>query len=240
MKNKDVERLFSNSNELAPNPSLKERVISTALPIKTGQAQGEVVAKKGFFTSKKIIALVMALIMLVTGIMLSLNFTGYSSVFIDVNPSIELTVNRWSKIVEVQCLNQDALEVFDEMEVSGENIEDGMEKVLDLLNDKGYLQDGELSIGVYCKNQNRAEKVLNKFSNSANKYKKEKGCNVNITGKKLKEKKNKRCEELGISPVKYELILQIIEKDYTYTAEMLKDKTVKELKEILGSKNNKK
>ncbi len=238
MKNRDIEKLFKESKELVPTSSLKERVLSA--PVSAGyQAEGNVATRKLFYF-KKLIAIAMALIILFSGIMLCLTYTGYGSVYIDVNPSIELTLNRWNKIVDVQYLNADAELTFAECEIKGKRLEAGMDEVMDALKEKGYLEEAELSIGVYCKNQKRADKLLKRFSNSANKYKQKHNCKININGQKLKEKKNERCEELGVSPVKYELILQIIEKDSSYTAEMLKDKTVKELKEILNQKNNKK
>ena len=75
-----------------------------------------------------------------------------SVIGIDVNPSIELSVNRKYKILSAQALNTDAVEIIDGMDLKGVDLDIAVNAVIGSMVKHGYLQDLENAILVTVNN----------------------------------------------------------------------------------------
>lgn len=75
-----------------------------------------------------------------------------SVIGIDVNPSIELSVNRKDKILSAQALNTDAVEIIDGMDLKGVDLDIAVNAVIGSMVKHGYLQDLENAILVTVNN----------------------------------------------------------------------------------------
>lgn len=75
-----------------------------------------------------------------------------SVIGIDVNPSIELSVNRKDEILTAQALNSDALEIIDGMDLKGVDLDIAVNAIIGSMVKHGYLQDLDNAILVTVNN----------------------------------------------------------------------------------------
>ena len=77
--------------------------------------------------------------------------TPTAYVGIDVNPSIELGINRFNRVVEVTAYNDDGQAVLDQAQVTGMSYADALDAIADAMTDQGYLQDDSvIEVSVVC------------------------------------------------------------------------------------------
>lgn len=77
--------------------------------------------------------------------------TPTAYVGIDVNPSIELGINRFDRVVEVTAYNDDGQAVLDQAQVKGMSYTDALDAIADAMTDQGYLQDDSvIEVSVVC------------------------------------------------------------------------------------------
>lgn len=85
-------------------------------------------------------------------------------VSLDVNPSLELRLDKNNVVIETIAYNKDAQRILDKVDLNGEKLQSA---VLTLLNDKkyeNYLQNGLLEVSIFADNQKlstRIESILN-------------------------------------------------------------------------------
>lgn len=84
-----------------------------------------------------------------------------SVIGIDVNPSIELSVNRKNKVLEVEALNNDAVEIIDNMNLKGVDLDIAVNAVIGSMVKHGYLDDMDNAILVTVSNDSisKADKL---------------------------------------------------------------------------------
>lgn len=75
-----------------------------------------------------------------------------SVIGIDVNPSIELSVNRKNKVLKADALNEDAVEIIDDMELKGVDLNIAVNAVIGSMVKHGYLDDIDNAILVTVSN----------------------------------------------------------------------------------------
>ena len=74
-------------------------------------------------------------------------------VSLDINPSIELRLDKDNVVIETIAYNKDAKKILNKVNLNGEKLQSA---ILTLLNDKkyeNYLQNGLLEVSVYADNQ---------------------------------------------------------------------------------------
>lgn len=71
--------------------------------------------------------------------------TPYSYVSIDINPSVEMAVNRFDYIIDVKSLNPDGDAIVSRESLLYKPLQDGLGIVLERLNQEGYLPAGSQS-----------------------------------------------------------------------------------------------
>ena len=81
-----------------------------------------------------------------------------SVIGIDVNPSIELSVNRRNRVLEAEALNADAENILDDMELENVDLNVALNAVIGSMVQKGYLDDMDNAILVTVANDD-AEKA---------------------------------------------------------------------------------
>ena len=68
-------------------------------------------------------------------------YTPTDYVSLDVNPSIEYSVNRFDRILDVKAVNDDGEAILSELDLKNKTIKNGMKETLDQLIADGYLKD---------------------------------------------------------------------------------------------------
>ena len=241
MTEKEFEGLFKNTPELEPRAELKDEILA--------RASKELVKKDGSkskITSasplKKIrlwipIAACLVLVLLVAGGAFGLSNEKYTTVYIDVNPSVAISFNRFDKVSHVEYLNADAKTALDGVELEGESSEKALEAVVAAYDRLGYFEsEAEMLISA----EDDDQELLHRLKSHAEKIKGNK--NYTVVTQSLTQEEKEFAKEMGMSPGKYRVISEIIEKDDSYTIDELKSLSMAELNKIsksLEKSNNK-
>lgn len=232
MTDKELELMYKSSKELEPRKELKKKILALAIdtqsPSKTTVAEPKTSVYKRLKLWVPIAAcLVLAIII---GAAWGLNSENYQTVYIDVNPSVAIQLNRFDNVSGVEALNKDAQGLLADMDLVGLTAEEALCKVIEAFDKKGYLDsEAELYISTE-KNKDTSGELLERLKKRAEETKGNKGYTVNTC--RVTEEERESAKDAGISAGKYQVISQIIELDSTYTVEELKDMSMSELKKL--------
>ena len=165
------------------------------------------------------------------------NLKVATTIGIDVNPSIELTINKNEKVLDVIANNDDAKIILEGMDLSGSNINVAVNALIGSMVRNGYIDELANSILISVDNPDSAESErlrqkivdeLNSFINSGN--------NISVVSQSISSNSDAEAlaKQYGISVGKLELIEKLIAKNNLYTYEGLKDLSINELNLLLG------
>ena len=235
MTDKNFEKIFKQSEEITPRADLKNEILAKAKQeMSTTAIQKEKKSPRISPFAKRLmpIAACFVFVFILIGGMLGLGNENYQTVYIDVNPSVALNMNRFGKVSSVEYLNEDAEKALNGIKLNGLSAEEALEKMITAYDENGYFDsNAEIYISAVSEENKNADKLLAKLSERAEKIKGNRNYSVNTT--KLTAEDRAEADEYGISPGKYRIISEIIEKHPTYTVEDLKDKSMAELKNML-------
>lgn len=122
-------------------------------------AVGELYCGEALGTSKtfiRCVAMAAAVVLvLISFSALKLYYTAYASVVVDINPSIELVINRWERIIKAVPLNEDGGKVLSGIKLINLSLDAGLKRIVDesikqeFINDGRTVDDGSISINIY-------------------------------------------------------------------------------------------
>lgn len=188
-------------------------------------------------------AIAAVFVLLIAGIFLAKNFKGGSSgtlaavVSFDVNPSIELNVDKNEKIISAVGLNDEGREVLGGMELEGSGFDVAVNAIIGSMLQHGYLDDTANSIllSVSGVDGYDADTLQAKLTDNVNRLLKDCSVlsqNVSDADGDLVEKADK----YGITVGKARLISEIVSSDSRHSFEELVGLTINELNLISGGK----
>ncbi|MEG2540836.1 MAG: hypothetical protein RSB59_03575 [Clostridia bacterium] len=240
MKKRDLEKKLAQAGE-----NFVPDVLNEVVKNSPQQPNGEVIALSACNKQNKKmrIAIVTACILI---FLISLSTGGYffinaddSFIYVDINPSVMLTLNKVGNVKSVTAKNLDAEALISGKSFSGLTVDQTIDEILQLALDKNYIdnlsEDNEIMLSVYNNNEKKAKKQLNKINNSANKFLGGKGINCKIDNEIGNKKECEKASHQGISPAKLKIINAIIAIDDAYKVDTLKTYSVKELRNLLKS-----
>ncbi len=167
----------------------------------------------------KAVASMAAALVIVFGLWLNLNYSTEAVVAFDVNPSIELSVNRSEKILRVNPRNGEAETVIGEMDLKGINLDVAVNALIGSMVQKGYISDlnNSILITVNSKNAKKGEQLQQRLSKEVGSLLR----SFSVDGSVMSQisSSGKHFEDLAkqyeISPGKAALIEQLVEADPT-------------------------
>ena len=194
-------------------------------------------------TLRSFAAVAAVFVLLIAGFILARSFSGGSSdtlaavVSFDVNPSIELNVDKNEKIISAAGLNDDGREVLDGMELEGTGFEVAVNAIIGSMLQHGYLDDTANSIllSVSGVDGYDADTLQAKLTDNVSRLLKDCSVlsqNVSDADSELAEK----AEKYGITVGKARLISEIVACDSRHSFEELVGLTINELNLIAGGK----
>lgn len=159
---------------------------------------------------------------------------NFQTVYIDINPSVALKLNRFERVIGVEYLNEDAKELLSGVNLVGCDATEALSAVIEACNSAGYVQDdSEIYISATSKDEQKSEKLLEKLKGHTEGMKAEEGETYAVNTYNAKKADKERYEKSSVSPAKYDIIEDIIDEDGKYTFDSLKDKSMGELRKIL-------
>lgn len=239
MKNVDMEAKIKQAFEHAV-PNVLESVLSEC-----GEQKGTVIMmkeRKNNWTRR--FTAIAAALALVVGMgagagIYQVNRAVAATVSLDVNPSVELTVNRKNRVLNVNANNEDGKTIVGDMDLSGSDLEVAVNAIVGSMVRKGYLNELSNSVLVSVDSKDAAvgtalqEKLAQEISVllEGDSFS---GAVISQTVAKTEDLSD-QAQEHHISVGKASLIRQIIDQDSRYTFEELADRSINELKLISQS-----
>ncbi len=211
------------------------------------QKEGKVIVmteekkKRGFI--KYLMAAASLVLVLGAGALLTnvyrLNYAVSSTVSLDVNPSIQITVNEKERVLDVKALNKDGGIVIGDMDFEGSDIDVTMNALIGSMLRKGYLNELANSILISVDNNDPAkgEQLQEKLTEKVNELLESDGFFGAVLGQTIRENGNLQqlAEQYGITQGKAQLIQQILDSTTGHTFEELAPLTINELNLIIST-----
>lgn len=158
-----------------------------------------------------------------------LYFTPTSQISIDINPSLELSVNRFNRVISASGLNDDGQEFANTLNIKFTNYTDAVDRILESERIASLLSNNEvMTITVTGPDETQSAKIFSEM----------KGCTA--------ERKNTYCyfagleevaaaHEAGLSYGKYRAFLEIQALDPDMTPDAIQDMTMREIRDLIDS-----
>ena len=152
---------------------------------------------------------------------------------IDINPSIELKVNRFDKVIYAEGRNQDGIELLQGIDTRFVNYEDVVnqilneEKILDLLN-----EDGMMTISVVGDNLSQSDRVMKDMEHHSQKH-------HNVECLSMEQADSDVAHNLGMSCGKYRQYQILSQYDSSITTEEVSQMSMREIKDLISDLSNK-
>ena len=179
---------------------------------------------------KKIIIPVIVCLILFIGIggFIFWNNRIVSTITLDINPSIEINLDRNEKVKSIVALNDDAKEVINS-NIKGKSLEETIDTIVDNLIDKGYVKENDtIEIILYSEGKISNNDIKEKLNN--NLQDKKISSDIIVVDKVTKEDKE-LAKKYDVSPAKISYIRTIIEENNNIDIKDLANKPVSELNE---------
>lgn len=158
-----------------------------------------------------------------------LYFTPTVEISIDVNPSIELGVNRFDKIISVHSYNSDGQELADSLDIKYMDYTDALNQILMSENVCALLSNNEIMmIGVIGSDDVQSTKVLSEIESCTD-------GETNTYCYYANSDEVKEAHEMGLSYGKYRAYLELQTFDSTITAEEVQKMTMREIQNLIDN-----
>lgn len=158
---------------------------------------------------------------------------GNYRIELDVNPSIEISVDKNDRVLSVSSRNDDAVAVIGDNSFEGDNVGETVEDMITSMIELGYISEEANSVLVSVdadeeKNAKISAELSERISNVMSDDDLEGAILVQTVALDSEELKN-ISEQYAISPGKAQLICQIIQQNSSHTYEELAGLTINEL-----------
>lgn len=239
MKNdKNIENMLRNAVSHAA-PDARDAILSAC-----DHEKGKVIymEKKRSSPLRGFVAVAAVLVLIIAGVFAVKNLGAPSDtlaavVSLDVNPSIELNVDKDEKIISAKGLNDDGRRVLGDMELEGSSLEVAVNAVIGSMLKNGYLDDMANSILVSVSGVNGydADKLRSTLADDVNRQLE----NCSVLSQDVSNADSdtvKLADKYGITVGKAALIRQIVAADSRHSFEELAPLSINELNLIADGK----
>lgn len=163
-------------------------------------------------------------------------FTPVAYISVDINPSMELGVNRFSRVISVESYNEDGNALAENLNLRFMNYMDALNRILENDTISDLLSgDGVLSLTVAGESEARSSQMLQEVQTTVSGY-----SNVLCHSGSMEEMHE--AHSCGMSFGKYQAFLILRELDPSITEEEIQNMTMKEIQDQIrlysGSENS--
>ena len=237
MKNQYVEqRLKKELEEITPN------VIDGALEKCSGVSQSAKIVKKRPKVWQMCAAAAAILVLVIGGAFFINNLNAVDSVIgLDVNPSLEISINKNERVLSVTAVNKDAEGILDGMDLAGTDLKVAVNALIGSMYTNGYISENQNSVLVSVKSdsQERGEALkqeLLAYVENALANKQVEGAVVSLNVDNS-DSLGQLAESWGVSQGKATLIEAILAADPSQKAEELAELSINDLNLLAQSKH---
>ena len=177
---------------------------------------------------KKKICIFILVVLIIIGGFLGYNYLSNKNLItitLDINPSIELKVNKDNIVKKVKALNDDAKDIVYN-DLRGKDIDESLNIIVDNLVEKGYANDRYMVVLAYVDEGLDAHEFEKKIQHAFR--------DIEVTVvmvERITEEDEKLAKEYNITPAKAAYINSILEENEGIEIDNLVNRNVKELKD---------
>lgn len=186
------------------------------------------------YTGKKaviypyLIAAAACLILLLVGGNI-LYFSPTAEISMDINPSIQLSINRFDRVISVEAHNDDGKSLAENLNIMHQNYGDAVDNIIKEEKIQNLLSDNEeLTITVVGNDDAQTDRVFAELEATAKEQK-------NTYCYRAKTEEVEKAHEVGLSYGKYRAYLEVFAVNPEITAEQIKGMTMREIRELMNS-----
>lgn len=167
---------------------------------------------------------------------IGLYFTPTARIAIDINPSIELGINRFDKVVSVNALNDDGKKLAESLDIKFAGYDEALQKILDNKSVEAMLSDNEvMTVTVIETNNAQSADILSETKTCVSGY-------GNVYCNSASSEEAAAARALGLPCGKYRAYLELRELDPDITPEEVGNMTMRQIRELIadlsGNGNN--
>ncbi|MGM9645761.1 MAG: hypothetical protein ACI3XS_03635 [Eubacteriales bacterium] len=167
-------------------------------------------------------------------------------VYLDVNPSLELSLDEYNRVVSCTAINDDAKNVLSEMNLEGVELKTALNAIVGSMYVKGYLNktDNSMLISVDTKDSDNTNGFLSYITDKVNEVFSDSDmeCSIIAQGVKADEDLKHRAEKQGVSVGKMHLLDKMVDSMDEFdenSISYLSGMSIKELNLIYSEKPDK-
>lgn len=193
----------------------------------------------------KMIAAIAACAVLLFGIFAGMyihseNNAVVSVVSIDVNPGVEIKLNKNDVVVEITSLNREGQDIIAGMKLEGADVETTMSALIGSMIRSGYITEFQNSVLISVENDNdsKNQELRKKINATVCSLLEDEGTLCAVITQSVKEDDTdvrSLAETLGVSLGKAQFIKKLCDHNSKYTAEALAELSINELTLLLES-----
>ncbi len=168
------------------------------------------------------------------------NFKVASKIGIDVNPSIELTINRKNKVIDVFANNDDGNKILNNMDLKGSDMNVAINALIGSMVKNGYIDElaNSILISVEGNSDEENEKLRQEIVNELNAYLVNNNFSIVSQTVSNEAELESIANEYNISLGKAQLIKDIIANNNLLTYDQLANLSINELNLIASNNDN--
>ena len=182
--------------------------------------------------------LAFAVILFFVGLIYFKNDNSVAVIGIDVNPSLELSINSKNKVIGVNTNNEDGKKVLGDMNLKGSNVDVAVNAIFGSMVKNGYINENDNSILISMVEGNYD---VDKLANNVYSYLKNEKLNSSILTQNVDTTSYDKdlSKKYNISVSKVKLIRSILNKNSLYDFEELSKLSTNELNILANTAYNK-
>lgn len=161
------------------------------------------------------------------GVWLYLSPAAYIS--IDINPSLELGINRFDRVVSVEYFNSDGQELAEQLDIRYMNYSDALEELLSEQTVEAYLADGAvMAVTVAGSDEGKTSQILENVETCTAGH-----TNISCHSGDIEEMHDAHSE--GLSLGKYRAYLELKALDPAVTPDDIRDLPMREIRDLIDA-----
>lgn len=136
--------------------------------------------------------------------------TPYSYVSLDVNPSIEFSVNRFNRVLSTKAVNSDGADILNGLDLNNKAIDQAVKSTVDKIESEGYFKDsGGIVIATSGSNQQAYQKLAENLRDTVIQETKDSGSSVDVQVTSVGLERVLEAQKLGTTPGKLNLVQKL-------------------------------
>ena len=183
-----------------------------------------------------------AVLLLTIGIGSYVYMKPYGTVSLDVNPSVEYTINRFDRVLSVNGINDDGSDIVSYLDVKqlvNRNIETAIDKTIEQIEAEGYLSneaENYVVVTAHTVTDTHTDELVDKLDKAVSRHE-----NVRSIASKVSDEEIREAHEQGVSPGKKMMVDRLDDiSDEKIDRDKWNGKSVKEIVDEYDRKKTRK